>query len=105
MVGRWQRGQSLPVLPAHLYDLFPDRLVESELGLIPEGWEITTLSNYSELNHESWNKRTMPEKTQYIDLSGGKWGRIEHVVKCEGKTAPSRERRILTTLDSITARP
>ncbi|MDE3140287.1 MAG: restriction endonuclease subunit S, partial [Pseudomonadota bacterium] len=25
--GRWQRGQSLPGLPAHLYDLFPDRLV------------------------------------------------------------------------------
>lgn len=38
MEGRWQRGQSLPGLPAHLYDLFPDRLVESELGGIPEGW-------------------------------------------------------------------
>ncbi|GIV02392.1 MAG: hypothetical protein KatS3mg015_1222 [Fimbriimonadales bacterium] len=25
-------------LPAHLYDLFPDRLVDSELGEIPEGW-------------------------------------------------------------------
>ncbi len=37
--GRWRRGQSLPGLPAHLYDLFPDRLVESELGEIPEGWE------------------------------------------------------------------
>jgi len=36
MEGRWQRGQSLPGLPAHLYDLFPDRLVESELGEIPE---------------------------------------------------------------------
>jgi len=23
--GRWQRGQSLPGLPAHLYHLFPDR--------------------------------------------------------------------------------
>jgi len=43
MEGRWQRGQSLPGLPAHLYDLFPDRLVESELGEIPEGWEIEEL--------------------------------------------------------------
>lgn len=41
--GRWRRGQSLPGLPAHLYDLFPDRLVDSELGEIPEGWEVTTL--------------------------------------------------------------
>jgi type I restriction enzyme, S subunit len=39
MEGRWRRGQSLPGLPAHLYDVFPDRIVESELGEIPEGWE------------------------------------------------------------------
>ena len=32
MNGRWRRGQSLPGLPADLYDLFPDRLVPSELG-------------------------------------------------------------------------
>ena len=45
MEGRWQRGQSLPGLPAHLYDLFPDRLVESELGEIPEGWEMRSLDS------------------------------------------------------------
>lgn len=43
MEGRWKRGQSLPGLPAHLYDLFPDRLVESELGEIPEGWEVASV--------------------------------------------------------------
>ncbi|RIQ15587.1 restriction endonuclease subunit S [Bordetella avium] len=43
MEGRWQRGQSLPGLPAHLYDLFPGRLVESELGEIPEGWRHSTI--------------------------------------------------------------
>jgi type I restriction enzyme S subunit len=43
MEGRWQHGQSLPGLPAHLYDLFPDKLVESELGEIPEGWEVTSV--------------------------------------------------------------
>lgn len=42
--GRWRRSESLPGLPAHLYDLFPDRLVESEWGGIPEGWEIQPLS-------------------------------------------------------------
>lgn len=45
MEGRWQRGQSLPGLPAHLYDIFPDRLVESELGEIPEGWELRSLDS------------------------------------------------------------
>jgi type I restriction enzyme S subunit len=46
MEGRWQRGQSLPGLPAHLYDLFPDRLVESELGEIPEGWRVVRLGDF-----------------------------------------------------------
>jgi type I restriction enzyme S subunit len=45
MEGRWRRGQSLPGLPAHLYDLFPDRLVHSELGEIPEGWKITSVND------------------------------------------------------------
>jgi len=40
---RWQRGQSLPGLPAHLYDLFPDRLVDSDLGPIPEGWKVVSV--------------------------------------------------------------
>lgn len=41
--GRWKCGQSLPGLPAHLYDLFPDRLADSELGDIPEGWGVGPL--------------------------------------------------------------
>lgn len=40
MEGRWRSGKSLPGLPAELYNLFPDRLVGSELGEIPEGWEV-----------------------------------------------------------------
>ncbi len=42
MDGRWRKGESLPGLPARLYDLFPDRLVDSELGRIPEGWKVRT---------------------------------------------------------------
>ena len=49
MEGRWRRGESLPGLPADLYDLFPDRLVDSELGEIPEGWEVKTLGSFGEI--------------------------------------------------------
>ena len=45
MDGRWRPGESLPGLPAHFYDLFPDRLVDSELGPIPEGWEVKPLGD------------------------------------------------------------
>ena len=43
MEGRWRQGESLPGLPADLYDLFPDRLAPSELGEIPEGWRVRRL--------------------------------------------------------------
>jgi type I restriction enzyme S subunit len=33
-------------LPKHHVDLFPQRFVESELGEIPEGWEVDSLSNH-----------------------------------------------------------
>jgi type I restriction enzyme S subunit len=68
--GRWQRGQSLPGLPAHLYDLFPDRLVESELGEIPEGWRIFSFGdvahqakgtvNPSAASHETFTHYSLP---------------------------------------------
>ena len=45
MEGRWRRGESLPGLPAEHYDLFPGRLVPSELGEIPEGWEVRALGD------------------------------------------------------------
>ena len=37
-----------PGLPKPLADLFPNRLVDSELGEIPEGWEIETLADHCE---------------------------------------------------------
>ena len=45
MEGRWRRGESLPGLPAEHYDLFPERLVDSELGEIPEEWEVRRLGD------------------------------------------------------------
>ena len=38
-----------PGLPKHLADLFPDRLVESELGEIPEGWGVESLEMIAQL--------------------------------------------------------
>ena len=36
-------------LPQHLADLFPDRFEESELGKIPEGWEVKPLEKIAQL--------------------------------------------------------
>ena len=45
MERRWCRGESLPGKPAELYDLFPERLVASELGNVPEGWEAKNIGD------------------------------------------------------------
>ena len=45
MEGRWRPSESLPGFPAHLYDHFPDCLVASELGEIPQDWEIKELGD------------------------------------------------------------
>ena len=37
----WDEG--MPAIPPHILNLFPDRLVDSELGEIPEGWKVMCL--------------------------------------------------------------
>ena len=46
--GAWRRGESLPCLPAALYDLFPDALEASALGETPAGWEVKGLGYLAE---------------------------------------------------------
>ncbi len=45
MEGRWRRGESIAGVPAEHYDLFPDRLVPSDLGEIPAEWEVKPLDS------------------------------------------------------------
>ena len=68
MEGRWRRGESLPGLPAEHYDLFPDRLVDSELGEIPEGWEVKTLGDVAEQRRSSVKPEHIHPDTPYIAL-------------------------------------
>ena len=94
-------------LPNPIAELFPDRLVESGLGLIPEDWRIGTLESIASLNPESWTGRNPPEEVVYVDLANTKWGRIEKLEVHSWKTAPSRARRVLRPGDTIvgTVRP
>ena len=49
MEGRWRRGESLPGMPAELYDLFPDRLVPLELREMPEGWRVKAIGELANI--------------------------------------------------------
>jgi type I restriction enzyme S subunit len=96
-----------PGLPKPLADLFPARLVDSELGEIPEGWEVGTLAHFAALNPETWSKETRPDIISYVDLSNTKWGRIDVVTIYLQHDAPSRAQRVLRPRDTIvgTVRP
>lgn len=59
-------AQGEPYLPADLWQLFPDRLVESELGEIPEGWEIAKI--------EAVLKR-LPAKVRYTKDQVSSYGK------------------------------
>ena len=50
-------------LPPDVADLFPDRLVESELGEIPEGWEVRPLANCFNLTMGQSPLKVVPTTT------------------------------------------
>lgn len=67
--GRWRQGQSQPGLPAHLYDIFPDRLIKSELGEIPEGWEMRSLDSIANyLNGLALQKFPPESETEFLPV-------------------------------------
>ena len=96
-----------PYLPTELWDLFPDDMVDSELGEIPEGWEVKALSQISHVNPESWASKNTPDGVEYVDLANTKWGVIESTQYFPWEEAPSRARRVLRPGDTLvgTVRP
>jgi type I restriction enzyme, S subunit len=89
--GRWQRGESLPGLPAHLYDLFTDRLVDSELGEIPEGWEVIGLDQIARFinglalqKYPSSDERSLP----VIKIAQLRSGRVDDADRASADLDP-----------------
>jgi type I restriction enzyme S subunit len=63
----WTNAQvsraACPNLKPEIAELFPDRLVESELGEIPEGWEVEALGNVADVN---WGDTNVTKKS-YVE--------------------------------------
>ena len=64
-----------------ILNLFPSEFEETELGLIPKGWEVIQISKISKLNPKSWNKKNFPHTVNYIDLTNVKEGNITEISK------------------------
>ena len=59
-------------LPIHITDLFPDRMVDSKLGEIPEGWEVLPFSNAVDFKEgpgiRNWQYTNSEEGTRFINI-------------------------------------
>lgn len=83
------------------------KLIDSPLGLIPDGWEIKEISDVADVNPENITKKNAPEFIGYIDIKSVGKGLINEIKSLEFKSAPSRARRIVQDGDIIwaTVRP
>ena len=59
-------------LPEEIWRLFPDRLVESELGEVPEGWGVVSLTDMMEFKEgpgiRHWQYTNSEEGTRFINI-------------------------------------
>ena len=56
-------------LPQDIAELFPDRLVDSEMGEIPEGWEVASLGDMAALRRKGVDPASEASDTPYIGLA------------------------------------
>src|SRR6266852_2015711 len=83
------------------------RLVESALGIIPEGWEMVRLGDIAEVNRSSIKKGNEPAEIEYVDITSVSTGQIDQMETIAFTNAPGRARRIVKHEDIIwsTVRP
>jgi type I restriction enzyme, S subunit len=65
--GRWKKGESQPGMPADMWDLWPNEFEDSEIGEIPQGWEVKPVSSAVAVNPERRLKRD--EQAPYVEMS------------------------------------
>jgi type I restriction enzyme, S subunit len=82
-------------------------MVESALGMIPEGWEVVKLGDIAGINRSSIKKGYEPAEINYVDITSVSTGQIDNIETIAFKDAPGRARRIVKHGDIIwsTVRP
>ena len=77
-----------PYLPAEVWELFPDCLVSSELGEIPEGWSVRTLGDLCEKPQYGYTASAKddpvgPHLLRITDINKNSWIDWSSVPYCE----------------------
>ena len=87
--------------------IIESKFKETEIGLIPEDWDIVKVSNVSKINELNIDKTFKQEEIEYLDTSSTDNGQILEWQILNIKDAPSRAKRILRNNDIVisTVRP
>ena len=83
------------------------RMVESEIGKVPEGWKVRSLAEVASVNAASIRQGNAPQEIRYIEIKSVSTGRVEDPREMSFTDAPSRARRVVQSGDIIwsTVRP
>lgn len=89
-------------------DNIPEGYKQTEVGVIPQGWEVKKLEAIADIDPENLNNSTNPEYSfQYISLEDVDYGTLRNTTELLFKNAPSRARRKIRKDDILlsTVRP
>ena len=94
-------------LPGDISRLFPDRLVDSAIGPIPEGWEVAKVGDVATVNAMTAKVANLPETIRYVDISSAGKNGVLAPLELPRASAPSRARRRVVNGDTVlsTVRP
>lgn len=81
--------------------LFPERFVETELSLIPEGWRVGSLSEIANINARKIDEKFSYKTIEYVDISSVSCGNLEGTTQLKMENAPSRAQRLVSHGDTI----
>ncbi len=94
-------------LPKNIADLFPNSLVESDLGPIPKGWKVSSAADIAEINACTLGRADVLDIIDYVEISEVMRGEVATVTRYNRGSEPSRARRRLRHGDTVlsTVRP
>lgn len=92
---------SFPSMLQEVFDALPTRLVDSQLGPVPEGWPVGKLGDQCEINRHSVRAGQIKGEIEYIDIASVTVGRCSEVQRIDFNEAPSRARRRVRHGDTI----
>ena len=79
------------------------RMVDSDLGPVPEGWAVVKLGQLAEINARSVRRGMEPGEIRYVDISSVSTSSIDKKETMSFADAPGRARRIVRDGDVIWA--